>query len=810
MKIMRQKILAVVMTTVMMITLIPNLAFAADGHEHKFDDNNVCDCGAHADCAKGTPHEGWTELTQADFEKSNTKYYDTSKDGYILDDTTATDEVKNYYLGGDIELGSIIKVGLTNSGTVNLCLNGHMITNDESNSSSQTFLVNNGATLNIYDCKDTPHYFTKSEESNPNNRFNVYEDSYDTQGQTENEDYIKVLGGGITNVKQICEINGNAIVNMYGGTVIGCNKNDLFNIGAGSLNMRSIIIKENITKYRDMFYLSDGATVKLNGCEIFNNDVGTAIIDRSPNIKIQLIDTSIYNNEISGTAAIYATHNDFSSELELSGNTIVKDNKKKGKQYNICTYGQLSGGFLPIKVKNLTSAENSIGLSSYYPLKENTKQLVLENAGDNIKALYSDDSMGFLELEGSDLMLKHRVHGQPSKSNEYKFDIEEEGLKSVEYQWYDGEIEVTELTDKNTFDRSTKGDYIDGVWTSKVNTWDEHLFNTFDARVSADTRFKCRINFDNKLPQKGLYIKTFLNGSSTDATVSYFKESGDYICPIAFDGELSQSGCLCEEPKENMPKIEEAHIEKIIVKDKVPGANTNRFTLNDTGDYVCKAIVEDQNGNKSEFTSEVVHIDRELYSDFTELILLEFKCYLPVVKATAGEDKKAHLTWNKCSAADGYDVYCKNNFGKFELVDTVTTNSCETKISPQYKVKAFRLSKDKKLYGRFSDPADLVYPDETEKEVIPTFKTKTKITKLKSKKKGKMTLKFKAIPGVKQYQVYYKVGKKAKTLNVKKTSLTIKKLKSKKKYTVKVRGIMKYGTKNLIGPWSPAKKVKIK
>lgn len=91
---------------------------------------------------------------------------------------------------------------------------------------------------------------------------------------------------------------------------------------------------------------------------------------------------------------------------------------------------------------------------------------------------------------------------------------------------------------------------------------------------------------------------------------------------------------------------------------------------------------------------------------------------------------------------------------------------------------------------------------------------KVKLKSLKaSKKKIKVT--FKKVSGAKGYQISYatnKKFKKAKTLNVKakaKTA-TIKKLKSGKKYFVRIRAYKKDGAKKKWGKWSNVKSVKVK
>lgn len=83
---------------------------------------------------------------------------------------------------------------------------------------------------------------------------------------------------------------------------------------------------------------------------------------------------------------------------------------------------------------------------------------------------------------------------------------------------------------------------------------------------------------------------------------------------------------------------------------------------------------------------------------------------------------------------------------------------------------------------------------------------KVKLSSAKNVKKKSIKIKWKKVTGAVGYQVA--CGKKRKV--TKKTSLTIKKLKKKKKYAVKVRAYMLVDGKKVYGAWSKTKKVKVK
>ena len=107
-------------------------------------------------------------------------------------------------------------------------------------------------------------------------------------------------------------------------------------------------------------------------------------------------------------------------------------------------------------------------------------------------------------------------------------------------------------------------------------------------------------------------------------------------------------------------------------------------------------------------------------------------------------------------------------------------------------------------------PTESVKPQSTVKKPA-----KVSLSSVKSKKKKQMIVTYKKLKKVSGYQISYglnKKFKKAKTVTVKASvsKKVIKKLKSKKKYYVRVRAFNKKGTKKLYGTWSKVKKVKIK
>ena len=90
---------------------------------------------------------------------------------------------------------------------------------------------------------------------------------------------------------------------------------------------------------------------------------------------------------------------------------------------------------------------------------------------------------------------------------------------------------------------------------------------------------------------------------------------------------------------------------------------------------------------------------------------------------------------------------------------------------------------------------------------------KVKITRAKNIKKRKISLKYKKVKGAKGYQIRWCDNKKFRGYLQKrttKTSYTLKKLRKKKTYSIKVRAYKLSGKRKVYGAWSKVKRVKIR
>ena len=102
------------------------------------------------------------------------------------------------------------------------------------------------------------------------------------------------------------------------------------------------------------------------------------------------------------------------------------------------------------------------------------------------------------------------------------------------------------------------------------------------------------------------------------------------------------------------------------------------------------------------------------------------------------------------------------------------------------------------------------------KVTVTVLPKKTSVSKVSSSSKGKAVISWKKVSGVTGYSVQYSTSSKfsgAKTVTVKGSSAsgtTLKSLKSKKNYYVRVCTYKKVNGKTYYSDWSSAKKVKIK
>ena len=182
------------------------------------------------------------------------------------------------------------------------------------------------------------------------------------------------------------------------------------------------------------------------------------------------------------------------------------------------------------------------------------------------------------------------------------------------------------------------------------------------------------------------------------------------------------------------------------------------------------------------------------------------------LKAQNQKTTTLEITWNlQNNTADRYEVYIYNSkTKKYEKLGTISSNvgkvyGIQSGNTYKFKVRALRTVNGKTFYGPYSDVLKTT-----------TATDKTKITKTKGAKK-KLTVNWKKISKATGYQIQvatdkkFTKNKKSVTISKNKTiSTTIKKLKGKKKYYIRVRTYRKVAGKKVYSSWSSIKNVKTK
>ena len=177
------------------------------------------------------------------------------------------------------------------------------------------------------------------------------------------------------------------------------------------------------------------------------------------------------------------------------------------------------------------------------------------------------------------------------------------------------------------------------------------------------------------------------------------------------------------------------------------------------------------------------------------------------LKVKSTDTTKITLSWSAVTGAEGYKVYYSTNGKSWKTKSTSKTSITVEKLSSgtsyRFKVKAFA--------GEFSGAES------------STVKSATKVKKatlssVKSAKAKQITVNWKTVNGASGYVVEYSTSGKFTSKTTKKVTFkkgttkktTVKKLKSGKKYYVRVRAYKTVNSKKVYGSYSLVKSVKVK
>lgn len=172
------------------------------------------------------------------------------------------------------------------------------------------------------------------------------------------------------------------------------------------------------------------------------------------------------------------------------------------------------------------------------------------------------------------------------------------------------------------------------------------------------------------------------------------------------------------------------------------------------------------------------------------------------------------LTWNKQTAANGYEVFKYDaSSKKYVLYKSITnpnTNTCKvtglaSNKKYDFKVRAYQIDDSEKTYAPFGAVVSQY-----------TSITKPKLNSAKSTSKKKIKASWSKVGGASGYQVMWSTYKnfsknyKTKSVKAKYLSKTVTAAQSKKTYYVRVRAYKTINGKKVYSQWSNTKKVKTK
>lgn len=172
------------------------------------------------------------------------------------------------------------------------------------------------------------------------------------------------------------------------------------------------------------------------------------------------------------------------------------------------------------------------------------------------------------------------------------------------------------------------------------------------------------------------------------------------------------------------------------------------------------------------------------------------------------------LTWDKQTAANGYEVFKYNaSSKKYVLYKNITnpnTNTCKvtglaSNSKYNFKVRAYQIDDSEKTYAPFG-------------AVVSQYTSiaKPKLNSTKSTSKKKIKASWSKVGGASGYQVMWSTYKnfsknyKTKSVKAKYSSKTVTTAQSKKTYYVRVRAYKTVNGKKVYSQWSNIKKVKTK
>ncbi len=480
----------------------------------------------------------------------------------------------DYYLNEDIlDLGDANDIQIKSGETVNICLNGHII-----NAYFEVY-----GELNIYDCQETEHKYTKD------NKFKYVLD--------ENNGNITVKGGAIYGMS-MGQRNGGAFYVKEGATLNLTNVNI---IGNDAVNGSAIFAEKGSVYCKNVNILGNSNDVLRNYSDPIRSGAALVCIDSD----VVLENTNIKDNTLLDDIDINASSVYISGQnnktVLLKGNTTIKDNYVRIPTATDNVFDlRYSGLTVDPNGNNLLDVED--GFSGYvevevfdYVNKSTYTNKLLEstltkNLNNNYLANFSltgskNFSSYYLNSNNNQISILYRIKQQPSVTNGYKYDVKENGY-NVEYQWYEKTKETVSIDN-----------YINKIQLGEKTA--NGYKSAFNFRIGALI---------------GIELKDL---EETDATISFKSTSNDiYLDKNTYKlGDtyyIKQSGNnLSIYLKRDSTETEFEITDVKVIKDKltaITGQTTSTLTSRTIGSYICKASMKNGQNIDKVHTSEVTDI----------------------------------------------------------------------------------------------------------------------------------------------------------------------------------------------------------
>lgn len=253
------------------------------------------------------------------------------------------------------------------------------------------------------------------------------------------------------------------------------------------------------------------------------------------------------------------------------------------------------------------------------------------------------------------------------------------------------------------------------------------------------------------------------------------------------------------------------------ISDKV-GDGWKVSILKATGKVVAEKVVKDdiKATVKADMTKdEALYIKVEAAREWDSPKYINYAVsvdFLPApakvekLKASSVKTTSVKFSWKEVGGADEYEVAYSTNGKSWKKVTTTKTSITlkNLKSGTTYKVKVRAV--DNSVKGKYSSVV-----------TVATKVSKVTLSSVKSTKKAQANVVWKTVTGASGYVVEYSTSKKFTSKTTKKVALkksakktTLKKLKSGKKYYVRVKAYKTVNGKKVYGAYSSVKSVKVK